>query len=140
MRPFRIGNADLIEQFQRAFVQRAAAQAFVQLQHFLDLIADRVARIQTGERVLEHHRDIFADDLAAFLRRRLQQVRAVEGDFIGRDFAGRVDQAHQRHHRHAFARAGFADYADHFARRNIEIDPIDSRQAVEIHREIADGQ
>src|SRR5579864_7345259 len=59
---------------------------------------------------------------SASARRCLQQILAVERDFVGGDLARRVDEAHQRHHRHALARSRFTNDTDHFAGLHVQVD------------------
>jgi hypothetical protein len=137
--PPDIRNSHLIEQLQRALMQLRSPQALVKLEDFLDLVSNGVARVQARQRVLEDHGNVLADNLPALPCRRLQQIDAVKRDLVGGDNAGRIDQAHERHHRDAFAGTRFADYADHFAGFDGHIDSVNRRKSVKAHGEIADG-
>jgi hypothetical protein len=80
----RIGNADLVEQFQRAAPRPRRAHVHVQPQHLADLGADGEHRIERRHRFLENHRDILAAQRAPLGRRQRQQLAAVEADAAGR--------------------------------------------------------
>ena len=55
-------------------------RAPVRPEHLADLEADRVDRVQRGQRVLEDHRDARAADPAGAARRHREQVAALEAD------------------------------------------------------------
>ncbi len=84
-------------------------------QDFLDLETHGVAGVQRGHRVLENHRQVFADDAAALPGVELEQVIAVEIERVGGDDTGGIDQPHQRHHGHGFTGARFANDGQYFA-------------------------
>jgi len=52
-------------------------------QHLLDLLADLPDRIERGRRLLEHHRDPVAPDLAHLFVGQFEQVPAIEQDLAG---------------------------------------------------------
>jgi hypothetical protein len=120
-----VGDADLFEQFQRALAARLAIQPEMHLEHLADLVADREARVQRGDRLLEDHRDVAADDRAPLLRGDPRQVVAVEGHAIGRDGGRPRQQPHQRQHRDGLARAGLADDGQHLVGLDLQIDAVD---------------
>ena len=62
----RVGNADLVEQFEGAGAGGVGGQAFVNGEHFADLALDGVDRIERGHRLLEDHRDVVAAHRAQF--------------------------------------------------------------------------
>ena len=62
--PRRIGDADHVQQLDRAPVGRRAVGALVLLQRLGDLPADGEHRIERGHRLLEHHADVAAADRA----------------------------------------------------------------------------
>ena len=80
------------------------------------LVADREHRIERGLRVLQHHRDAPAADLAHLGRRALQDVLAAQ-QHLALDGARAAlgQQAHQRQRRQALAAARFAHQAQHLA-------------------------
>ena len=53
----RLANTDQFQQFQRPLTCRAPLQAFMNFQHFTDLLFHRVQRVQRGHRLLENHRN-----------------------------------------------------------------------------------
>ena len=93
-----------------------------------DLEADREGRVEAGRRLLEDHRHVLAGELAAFVVGQRQEIVAVEAHAVGAETAGIGDEAHQREHRHAFARAGFADDAEHLAMLDAQRHAIDRAQ------------
>ncbi|MCY1556710.1 hypothetical protein D9M68_934810 [compost metagenome] len=95
---FRRGNADLLEQFDRAALCRLAVHALVLPERLGKLEADGEAWVQAGARLLEDHRHVFARELAALPGGHGQEVAAVEAQLVGADAAGIADKAHQREH------------------------------------------
>ena len=61
-----VGDADLLEQLQRAPAQRAAVHLDVRALHVDHLSPDGERRVQARERVLEDHRDLPASQIAQF--------------------------------------------------------------------------
>jgi hypothetical protein len=61
--------------------------AEMEAQRLLDLEADGEAGVEAGHRLLEDHRHVLADDLAALALASGQQVAAVEGHAVGGDLA-----------------------------------------------------
>ena len=118
---------NFFQQLDRTFTGSLAGHFQVQAQHFFDLETHRVAWVQRGHGVLEDHRHVFADDLAALTGAEGQHVLAVEGQGVGGDDAGVLDQAHQRHHGDRFARARFADNGQDFAFIHRQAEAVDDR-------------
>ncbi|MOA37694.1 hypothetical protein D3C78_1593130 [compost metagenome] len=115
----------------------------MQAQHFFNLETDGVARVQRGHRILEHHRQVFADDLPALAIAQLEHVLAVEAEGVGGDDAGMLDQAHQRHHGHGLAGPRLAHDGQHFALVHGQVQAIDHGNGVlvaEANVEILDFQ
>ena len=94
-------------------------------QHFDDLVADRIARIERGHRLLEDHREAVAAHVAQFAIRQVEQPDAVERHGAGNFRALFGQQAHHGQRSHALAATGFADEAERRAARDREIDAID---------------
>ena len=63
----RIGDADAAEQIDHAALRIGTRSDAVGFEHFRDLAADGVDRVEIGQRVLEDHRDLPAVDVAPFL-------------------------------------------------------------------------
>ncbi|KWV90094.1 hypothetical protein PFLmoz3_00092 [Pseudomonas fluorescens] len=134
-------DLDLFQQLDGAFACLFAGHFQMQAQHFLDLETHGVAGVQRGHRVLEHHRQVFADNLAALAVAQLEHVLAVEVQRIGGDDAGMLDQAHQRHHGHGFTRTRLANDRQDFAFVDGNVEAIDHRHGglvAEAHVEILD--
>jgi hypothetical protein len=55
---------------------------------------------------------------------------AVEAERVGGDDAGMLDQAHQRHHGHGFARARLANDGQDFALVDFQVEAIDHGRRV----------
>ena len=123
---FRIGNADLRQQFQRPCPRHRAANAAVQLQNLADLRLDGVQRIERGHRLLEDDRNVVAADAADLALRQVEQFAALEADGAGGMRRGRIGQQLQdRQRADRFARTGFADQRHAFAALDLERDAID---------------
>ena len=75
------------------------------LDHPRDLRADRMARIERVERVLEHHLQVAHDLRAALLHRQVAELLVVEHDLA----VGRGLEAQQHLGEGRLAAAGFAD-------------------------------
>ena len=74
----RIGNADLVEQFDDARARRLACKPLMQQQDFADLLLDRVQRIERRHRLLEDDRDVVAAHVADLFFRHGEQFAALE--------------------------------------------------------------
>ena len=94
-------------------------------QHLDDLLADRVARIERGHRLLEDHRHAVAAQVAQLAVRQIEQADAVEGHGAGHFGARLRQQAHHGERRHALAAAGLADQPERRAARDREVDAVD---------------
>ena len=127
MRRFsRLRDADHFQQLQRALGRDFADQAFVDAQHLVDLLLDRVQRIERGHRLLEDHRDPVAADVADGFLFQAQQVLPGVLDGPGRMPGERVgQQAQDRVGGHRFAGAAFAHQRQGFAALDIEADAFD---------------
>ncbi|MNL06292.1 hypothetical protein D3C87_1269250 [compost metagenome] len=121
---------NFFQQFDGALARSLAGHFQVQAQHFFDLETDGVARVQRGHRVLEDHRQVFADDLPTLTVAQLEHVLAVKAERVGGDDAGMLDQAHQRHHGHGLAGTGFANDGQHFALVHLQVEAIDHWRGV----------
>ena len=118
-------------------------EAEVLAQYFLDLVTDGVAGVECGHRVLEDHGDVLAHHLAPLAAAEFEHVGAVEGERVGGDAPGGVDQAHQGHHGHGLARAGFADDGQDLAGLHRQVQAIDHRYRIgvaEAHVQVVDLQ
>ena len=98
-------------------------------------VLDAPARIERGERILEHR----LDQPGARLAVEVEQALAVDQHGARRRLEQSEDQARQR----GFAAAGFADNAEHAAGRDAERDVVDRdhalfrRQQPGVHAEFA---
>ena len=106
----RVRQADQAQQLQHPGAGLGLAHALVQRQHLADLLLDRVQRVQRGHRLLEHHRDLVAADLAQHLLRRAEQLLAAIADAaLGVARAGIGQQLQDRQRGDRLARAALAD-------------------------------
>ena len=121
----RRGDSDLLQQFGRTMQRGFTIHAEVQAQRFAELEADGKARIQARRRLLEDHRDVLADELAALAVG--QPLQIVAGELQAtRTHAARIrDKPHHRQHRHALAGSRFADDAEHLALVDREAHTLD---------------
>ncbi len=76
----RLWNTDQFQQLQGASGCGLAAQALVNLQHLVDLLAHGVQRVERGHWFLEHHGNAITTNFAHVLFVGLEQVLAVEKD------------------------------------------------------------
>src|ERR1700690_4280801 len=143
--PLRIGDADLIEQFEYAGTPLLARKPLVDQQNLHNLLLDGVQRIKRGHRLLEDDGDVVAAHVADLVLRHGEQLAALEHDRTGRMMRGRIRQ--QLHHRQRggrFAGAGFADQRQRLAFGDVERYPVDrqrfARAGAERDRKIANGE
>ena len=115
----------------------------MQLERFLDLVADAENRIQRRARVLKNVADHAAADLLQFTRRHLQSVPAIQ-----QNFPADVIRRRRRHEPRdgkrgdGLAAAAFADEADGFAGTNRQRHAVHGAQGVragaEVHFQVFD--
>ena len=74
----RLRNADEPQQLERAQARLRAVQPLMQDQHLVDLLLDGVQRIERGHRLLEHHGDVVAADIAQLRFGRADQLLAAK--------------------------------------------------------------
>jgi hypothetical protein len=120
-RPLGVADADARQHVEDARLPRIGRQiAAMQRERLAQLLADRHRRIERGHRLLEHHADTRAAQLAQPRRLGQRQVFALEKNATRRAHQRRWRQAHERARRLRLAAARFADDADHLARRDVE--------------------
>ena len=107
----RVRNADAVQQREGLLAGLRRGQAAVQPQRFGHLPADAVHRVERGHRLLEDHADAVAADAAHVAVALADELLALEADAAA-DFGVFRQQAHERHHGHRLAAAGFADQAE----------------------------
>jgi len=105
----------LIQQPGRRILQRSPPQPAVQPQRIGQRVADRHARIQARERVLEHHLHVAAE-ASEGAGREGRQVLPVERDAPRGGFHEPDQQPSQRR----LARPGLAHHAQHLPGRYLE--------------------
>src|SRR5206468_8288749 len=94
--------------------------------------ADRHARIERGERILEHKLHV-PPHRAQIVAAELADILTVENDLA----VGRLDQAQHAASGRRLAAAGFADEAERLAAVDRERDPIDGINAADLTRQQA---
>ena len=95
--------------------RRRLGQAAMQAQRLGDLGADALQRIERAHRLLKHHGDAVAADLAHLGFGQAGEIAAGEAQ-RARDLRALGQQRHQRQRRHRLAGARFADDAETVAR------------------------
>ena len=138
--PFRIGQADVVHHLEDAGAPGARRHVGVDLQDFLDLLADPDHGVERRERLLEDHRHARSTKVAKLGRRFFEQRLTGEVDRTGRrrELAFRK-KAHHRMGGHRLAGAAFADHADDFFPVDLKVDLLDRILAISTLRQ-ADGQ
>lgn len=86
---FRVGDAYLVQGRDGGLPGFGPGQPLVVPEHFGDLAADPLERVEAGHRVLEDHGDVMAPDPAELLLGEREQVVAVEEDLAAAVDAGR---------------------------------------------------
>ncbi len=97
----------------------------VPTQHLGDLQPDRDDRVQRRQRVLEHHADLAAAQLAHPRLGQREQVGAIEDDIAGHPHVPPREQPHDRQRGHRLPAARLADQADDLTGRDVEVDSVD---------------
>ena len=138
-----VGDADHVEQLDRALERLLLGVAAVDAQALAELAADAVDRVERAHGVLEHHRDVVAPDRLHLLGGHLEQGVAAVAHVAALDLAGRHgDQAHDRHDGHRLARAGLAHHAERLAGVERVAHAVDRAHdavaGVEVHLEVVD--
>jgi hypothetical protein len=80
----RFGNAHALQPVHAALLRGVAAQLEVDVQNFLELVADAHVRGQRGQRVLEDHGHGLAAHLVQLARRQIQDFLTSVEDRSGR--------------------------------------------------------
>ena len=115
----------------------------VLLQRLDQLAADGQHRVERGHRILKHHRERAAAQLAQRLGRKPRQILPVEPHAAGESCLLR-QQLQDRTRQHGLAAAGFADNAEGLSGRDAEIDLIHRAKIAarrrQIDRDALDGQ
>ena len=122
------GNAGFLEQPHGAPARLGGADRKVGLDRLDQLPADRVERIERGQRVLEDGADRAAAHPPHLLVGQVVDAPAVEADLAAGDAPGRVEQADDRRAGQRLARARLADDAQDLARRDRERDVVEREQ------------
>lgn len=116
----RVGNADRLEQLDRAFAPRCPVEAHMYPQHFLDLETHGEAWIEAGDRLLKDHRNVLADDLATVGSGHFQQIPPFEGELVRRHPGGPGRSPMAGKHGHGFTGARFSDDCQDLALMHLE--------------------
>jgi hypothetical protein len=91
-----LGDSDQLQQLDGTGVRRASRQAEMRLHRLGQLPSDRQDGVERGHRLLEHHADAMAANLAHRLIIQLQKIPAIEADRAGRNASGLRDKAQDR--------------------------------------------
>ena len=126
-------QADRLEQLDHPRRQFGAGLGeFVDDERLADDAADRHARVQRCERVLEDYLHV-ATERAKRVSAEVRDVAALEPDLAGR----RLDEAQDAAAGRRLAAAGLADEPKRLSSRDVEADAIDGMHAVDLAREDA---
>ena len=130
---FRIADADLMQQLERAPVRLLVGDAAVDLQDLADLPLDRVQRVQRRHRLLEDHRDLVAADLSKVALVVVDEVLAAIEHRAAGMAGGRIGQELQdRQRRDRLARAALADQRQRLALVDVEGDVVDGERGAAV--------
>ena len=115
------------------------------LNRLVDLPPDGHQRVERGHRLLKHHRDLVAAELAQPLPGDAEQVLAIEPDFPSlRPHVRAGQQAHDRPAGEGLARPGLADQAHDLVTSHVETDPFHRKRTVTVfgqaHVQVANGE
>ena len=130
------GDADLLQQLDRPRPRLGGRQRKMGLDGLDELMADRIERIEAGQRVLEDGADAGAAHLAHLLVGQIVDAPALEADFAAGNAARRFEQADDGSAGQRLAGARFAHHAQHLARRDVEGDVVDREQGAAARREL----
>ena len=139
----RVIDGDQLEQLERPVAGGGPRHSGMAPQRRRHLLADAVERVERRHRLLEDHGHSGAAKTIELSRRGAEQLRAAIARRSGRDAVG-GEQAHDRQHRLALARAELADDGDRLAGGDVEVQAahrVDrAASTVEPHRELANRQ
>src|SRR6185437_838488 len=132
----RGGDTDPFEPSHGAAARVGVAQAQMRLHRLDQLAADRVDRVERGQRVLEDRADLPPTDLAHPRWRKIIDPRAVEQHAPAGDAAGRLEQADDGGTRERLAGTTLADHAEHLTRLDTERNTVECPQHAAPRREL----
>ena len=139
-----VGDADLLQQFQRPRAPFRAVERAMRLEHLSDLRADAHQRVQRAERFLKDHRNTAAAQLQHLFLRQAEDRLAVKGDAALVGFNTLRQQPHHRIGRHGFARPAFANDAEDLPRCEVKVDVLRGVEPVGPHgqsdRQVTDAK
>ena len=119
--PFGFGYSNVRKYFYCSFARCAAMQVLMQLQRFLNLLADGFERVKAGHGVLKHHGNLLAPYFKPiFFAAELGKIHAVIKYFALCDLAVFIQHSHEGFCKHGFAGAGFANYCKAFTFIDVE--------------------
>ncbi|EMY33450.1 cation transport ATPase [Arthrobacter crystallopoietes BAB-32] len=120
----RFGDADPAHQLHGLRLRLLRREAVVDPVGLAQLGADRVDRVEGGQRVLEDDAQFRARELAPLLGSQLRQVGPVEEDLSAVHVRDRVQQPGHGLGRHGFAAAGLAQQRQRLAGARLEADIV----------------
>src|SRR6266850_4021478 len=124
----RSRDADFGEQRQCPLSQQLSREPEMRADRLLELLADRVERIERAERILEHDADAPAADGAQRCVRKLVDALPFEPDLARGEAPRRLEQPHDGEAGERLAGARLSHHAEHFAARHGERHVIDRDQ------------
>src|SRR6516162_2652519 len=111
----RSGNTDLGQERQCAVASGSGRQIEMSADRFDELLADRVQRIETGQRILKYCADLFPADRPHRVVWKVVDPSARERDPSAGNAERWFEQADDRSPRHRFTGPGLADDAQYLA-------------------------
>ncbi len=121
----RVGHVDPVEHLDAAPRRLRVADAAVDGQHLLHLVAQAHRRVERLHRVLVDHGDLVAAQLAQLLAALAQQLLPLELDAAALDVAIGPQEVDHRPGGRALAAARLADDAERLAAGDLERDVLD---------------
>ena len=123
--PFRVGQPHAVERGDRPRAALRRRQIGVHLNQLVDLLADGHQRIQCGHRLLKHHRNLVAAELAKAFPGHTQKVFASEVNFTAyRPHVRPRQQSQDCPAGKGLPGPGFSDEAHDLVAPDLEVDPL----------------
>ena len=138
--PFRIGNADRLEDLERSVPGLRPGKPEMDLRDLRDLASDALQRIELAAGIGHHHRELTPAQHAPLLACQACDVAAVKADPSCVDRSGRRHHAHDAARQRGLAGAGLADHADDLAALDRQIDAPERCQRRRRIAAVADAQ
>ena len=138
-------NTHTLHQFDRAVAGVFTVHALALAQHLGDLPPNREQRVERGQRILEHHRDVLPADFPTVVFRHFQNVTPAEQNFTsGHKTGWGVQNSHNRLGRDGFTRPRLTQDGERLSFVNRVVHSVDGFHdtllCAELNREVAHVQ